>query len=316
MGRPLRVDAAGAWHHVMNRGAGRRIVFSDDRDRELFTELLGAIDRRFGVETHAYCLMGNHYHLLMRSAAGELSPAMQHLSANFTRAVNGWRGKDGPIFRARFQSVLVGRHEHLLELCRYIHRNPAELGYRDRLERYDWSSLGPLLGIRPAPHWLYRAEVLSWFDNDAQRLAAFVSEQDDAQARGRAAPRNPQIRRDHVAGADVPVSHEISNEPSVSDILDRVERLVAAQWECTTDDVRHGHPGSRNAARLAVFVIAIDHAGLSAADLAEEYDIAPSSARASATRGRRRRAVDQSFAERVGNAVAILRSDVPDAPAA
>ena len=182
MGRPPRVDTAGAWHHVMNRGAGRRIVFSNNRERELFTELLGVIDRRFDVETHAYCLMGNHYHLLMRSAAGELSTAMQHLSANFTRAVNQRRGTDGPIFRARFQSVLVDRHEHVLELCRYIHRNPVDLPYRGRLDRYEWSSLGPLLGSRPVPPWLHRAEVLSWFGNDARRLAEFVFEHDDAHA--------------------------------------------------------------------------------------------------------------------------------------
>ena len=291
-------------------------MFSNDRERGLFTELLGVIDMRFDVETHAYCLMGNHYHLLMRSAAGELSPAMQHLSANFTRAVNQWRGKDGPIFRARFQSVLVDRHEHVLELCRYIHRNPVDLPYRGRLDRYEWSSLGPLLGSRPMPPWLHRADVLSWFGNDARRLAEFVFEQNDAHAWRLAASADPQIGLADVVVAHVPTAGETSDEASASDILERVERAVAAQWECTTDDVRHGRPGSRNVARLAVFVIAMDHAGLSAADLAGEYDIAPSSVRAGATRGRRRRAADQSFAESVGNSVAILRRDVPDAPAA
>ena len=86
----------------MNRGAGRRVVFAQDHERVVFTELLGVIDERFGIETHSYCLMGNHFHLLVRSSDGALSAGMQHLSANFTRWINHQRETDGAIFRGRF----------------------------------------------------------------------------------------------------------------------------------------------------------------------------------------------------------------------
>ena len=130
-------------------------MFSQDSDRHIFTDLLGALDRDFGVQTHAFCLMENHYHLLLRSTSGELSAAMQHLSANFTRHVNHRRGTDGPIFRGRFHSVSVDRDEQLREVCRYVHRNPVDAGFGGRLERYRWSSLGAYLGRRPVPHFLH-----------------------------------------------------------------------------------------------------------------------------------------------------------------
>jgi putative transposase len=151
----------------MNRGSARRTVFPTDRERRIFLELAGDLDRRFGTEIHAYCLMNNHDHLLVRSAGGRLSESMQRLGAQFTRTVNHVAATDGPIFRGRFTSVRVEQHPHLLELVRYIHRNPLAAGWDGRLAEYEWSSHGAYLQTGPAPHWLHQRVVWEWFAGDA-----------------------------------------------------------------------------------------------------------------------------------------------------
>ncbi len=78
MARPLRINYPGAWHHVMNRGGGYRTIFNDDRQRGLFLELLADLNRMFRLEIHAYCLMDNHYHLLVHTPAGNLQHGMRH----------------------------------------------------------------------------------------------------------------------------------------------------------------------------------------------------------------------------------------------
>jgi len=80
MARPLRIEFEDAWYHLMNRGAGRQDVFISNAQRERFLELLGDLVDRFGVETHAYCLMGNHYHLLLHTPLGNLGRGMRHLN--------------------------------------------------------------------------------------------------------------------------------------------------------------------------------------------------------------------------------------------
>lgn len=158
----------------MNRGAARQDIFSDDADRHLFLDLLGDLDDRYGVETHAYCLMGNHYHLMLRSRCGRISSAIQDLAGKYTRQTNRRSGRDGPLFRGRFHSVAITTDAQLLAVVRYVHRNPLDLGWPRRLEDYIWSSHAAYLGTRPGPPWLHRDRVLAYFAGDADSYAAFV----------------------------------------------------------------------------------------------------------------------------------------------
>ncbi len=158
----------------MNRGAGRRIVFRDDDERTLFVDLLAELDGRFGVEVHAYCLMGNHDHLLVRSRDGDVSTAMKWLGAAFTLGVNSRRGVDGAIFRGRFHSVLIGAEAHLTWLFRYINANPVELGWQQRLAEYPWSGLATSLGERNDQPWLRADHVPAHFGADPRRIEQFV----------------------------------------------------------------------------------------------------------------------------------------------
>lgn len=150
----LRIDYDGAWHHVMNRGARREPIFTTAADARAFLGRIGEQIERTGIEVHAYCLMTNHFHLLVRSPERQLSDFMQHLISGYTRGFNQQRGFDGPLFRGRFLSKVVGTDPYLSAVSRYISRNPIDLRPPVRLDRYRWSSYGAYLGHVPAPYWL------------------------------------------------------------------------------------------------------------------------------------------------------------------
>jgi REP element-mobilizing transposase RayT len=163
MPRPLREDYAGAWHHVMNRGADHRDIFQHDADCEVFLDSLAKAAERAALEVHAYCLMTNHYHLLLRSLDGKQSSGMQFLAGRFTRLINVRTGRDGPLFRGRYASVSVESDAHLVQVCRYIHLNPVVAGLVSKAEAWRWSSAGVYSGLgRPQP-WLKIDFILDLF---------------------------------------------------------------------------------------------------------------------------------------------------------
>ena len=176
MARPLRLEFEGAWYHVMNRGAGRRDIFADDDQRERFLDLLGELLERFGVETHAYCLMGNHYHLLLHTPAANLSRAMRHLDGVYTQHFNRSNATDGPLFRGRYRSIVVEADQYLLQVSRYIHRNPLEAGLVDDLVDYPWSSYRAYALDTDVTPWLYRSTIRSALSAQPARYRAFVEE--------------------------------------------------------------------------------------------------------------------------------------------
>lgn len=178
MPRRERIDFDGAIHHVMNRGVDRQPVFFADADRVEFGYRLAAIHRDFGVETLAYCLMDNHYHLLLHTPNGGLSAAMQQLGGLFTQHTNDRVGRDGPLFRGRFHSILVTTDAYLAWVARYIHRNPLAIAGVDAPDRHRWSSYRAYLGLRRCPPFLNTQLVLSLFGEDRDRLAAATD--DDA----------------------------------------------------------------------------------------------------------------------------------------
>jgi REP element-mobilizing transposase RayT len=162
---------------VMNRGANRQVVFFADADRVEFGRVLADIHERFGVETLAYCLMPNHYHLLLRCPSGGLSDAMQHLGSTYTRRTNDRVGRDGPLFRGRFHAIHVSEETYLRWVVRYIHRNALDVAGVRTCEEYRWSSYRTYLGLRPAPPFLNTGFVLDMFDWNPGRLRAFTEDQ-------------------------------------------------------------------------------------------------------------------------------------------
>lgn len=166
MTRPLRIQYDGAWYHVMNRGAGRRPIFRHRRHRLLFLEILAEIVETYKIEIHAYCLMGNHYHLLVRTPLGNLSAAMQRLGSTYTIRYNKSLKTDGALFRGRYKAKLVQDNYYALHLVRYIHLNPLEAGIVNDLGKYEWSSYNAYLGLTRTPSWLTVKHTKDHFSSD------------------------------------------------------------------------------------------------------------------------------------------------------
>ncbi|MDT8442343.1 MAG: transposase [Desulfuromonadales bacterium] len=151
MARPLRIEFPGAVYHVTSRGNASAAIFSDDGDRALFLATLGQVVERFNWLCHAYCLMDNHYHLLIETPEGNLSAGMRQLNGVYTQAFNRVHERDGHIFKGRFKAVLVEKQSHLLELCRYVVLNPVRAGMVAQAEDYCWSSYRPTAGQSARP---------------------------------------------------------------------------------------------------------------------------------------------------------------------
>ena len=160
MPRAAREDFDGAWHHVMNRGAGRQAIFSDDADRRRFLIELREASHAIGGRVGAYCLMATHYHFVLFTPRAGLSRAMQQLSAAYTRAFNQRHERDGPLFRGRFKSVLIESDAQLIHATLYVHRNPVEAGVVALAEDWSWSSAGAYIGAQASPEWLAAGLVL------------------------------------------------------------------------------------------------------------------------------------------------------------
>ncbi len=163
MARPLRIDYAGAYYHVTNRGVGRQNIFFEESDRQNFLEILGEMRKRWGIIIHGYCLMSNHYHLEIEAPEGNLSRSMQWLNQVYAGHINRTRGRVGHLFQGRFKSVLVEAETHLHLLTRYIHLNPVRAGIVRSPSDYKWSSYRIFLGLKKRPNWFEVTKTLEIF---------------------------------------------------------------------------------------------------------------------------------------------------------
>ena len=154
MARPLRIQYPGAFYHVTSRGNEQKEIFKSRRDREKFCEYLGSASSRYGAIIHSYCLMSNHYHLLLESPEGNLSQIMRHINGAHTTYFNVKRKRAGSLFQGRHKAILVEADEYALELSRYIHLNPVRAGMVERPEQHEWSSYNAFASRRQANDWL------------------------------------------------------------------------------------------------------------------------------------------------------------------
>ncbi len=174
MFRPLRIEYPGAFYHVMNRGAGRRNIFQHPSHFEFFYDLLGQAHDHFKIEIHAFCLMSNHYHLLIRTPLTNLSKAMAYINGLYTQKFNKIEKTDEPLFRGRFKAILVEADNYLLVLSRYIHLNPVKANLVKSPQDYRWSSFSCYLNRIHSPKWLFCNEILSRI-SDKDSIAEYLA---------------------------------------------------------------------------------------------------------------------------------------------
>lgn len=166
MPRPTRIQYENAFYHVMNRGRGRQKIFHGKVYYQAFLKTLGESHERFDAVIHAYCLMGNHYHLLIETPRANLDRIMRHINGVYTQRYNRLQKTDGPLFRGRYKSILIDEDAYLMQVSRYIHRNPVEIkGVDDcALKVYPWSSYLAYINKATAQSWLQRDKTYQLLD--------------------------------------------------------------------------------------------------------------------------------------------------------
>ena len=220
MARPLRLLVENGHYHVTARSWDRSAIYRSDEDRRTFLKLLDDAVDRFDWRCLSYCLMDNHFHLLVRTPLANLPRGMQRINSGYAQAFNRRYERGGPLFQRRYHAELVQRDAHLLEVLRYIALNPVRAGCcRDACE-YAWSSHAAIAGVAPPPPYLAAGEVRELFEaatgsdgvrayrefvsgdvEDSPSSGPVVGDEEFVRAALRDVARDPEIpRRDWSAG--------------------------------------------------------------------------------------------------------------------
>jgi len=297
MVRPLRVDVRGGWYHVSARGIERRAIYFGDEYCRHFLELLEAMSERYGVEAHAYCLMPNHYHLIVRTPEANASRAIQWLNTSYAAWFNAKRNRVGHVFQGRFNSVLIDHDgAWLLLASEYLHLNPVRtkamgLGKREaaaerrgyaepsdqeianrleKLRKYSWSSYPAYAGYAAKPKWL-RTEVIlgraGGRDRYREGVQSHLTGGSDPKAfeclRGRVALGTTAFKERIRAcvgktTGEQPDRKHVGSLVDFDRIVEVVERQKGEKWEAFRD--RHGDDGRDLVLYLARLRSGLTHA--------------------------------------------------------
>jgi REP element-mobilizing transposase RayT len=207
MARPLRIHIPHASYHVMSRGNAKQSIFLGAADYERFLALLGSTSSRFGVLCRAYCLMPNHFHLLLEPDADPLSRMMQQLNSAYSQSFNRQHDRVGHVLQGRFKALLVDRDSYFLQLLRYIMLNPIEANLVDDPGKWRWSSYRATAGLTGPPSFLALDDVWKMFDvrvgEARRRFVAFV-----AAGRGQPAPSEAVVFGSDALRAEVATALE------------------------------------------------------------------------------------------------------------
>ena len=168
MARPLRIEFAGALYHVTSRGDGQEDIYLGEKDREIWLEILGKVCERFNWAIHAYCQMGNHYHLLVETPDGNLAKGMRQLNGVYTQRFNRNHNRVGHVFQGRYKAILVQKEAYLLELSRYVVLNPVRAHMVRTARDWPWSNYRATAGMAAAPEWLDTEWILAAFAEHLQ----------------------------------------------------------------------------------------------------------------------------------------------------
>lgn len=163
MARPLRIEYPGAVYHITSRGNEKKAIFKDETDREAFLNTLVQVNKRYHWLCHAYCLMDNHYHLLIETSDGNLSLGMRQLNGVYTQHYNRRHRRVGHLFQGRYKGILIQKDSHLLEVGRYVVLNPIRARAVEQPGDWTWSSYKATSGTEPPHACLIRDWILRQF---------------------------------------------------------------------------------------------------------------------------------------------------------
>ena len=258
MPRPLRIEYENAYYHVMNRGRARQKVFHSEVYYEAFLNTLEEAQQRFRVEILCYCLMGNHYHLLLKTPEANLGRVMRHINGVYTQRHNRLKRTDGPLFRGRYKAICVEEDSYQLQLSRYIHRNPIEARLVSELESYNWSSYKYYVTskLKP-PAWLYQADIYSQLGVKSrwrEKYRAFVEMGVDEEikqyyGKGNVMPYlGNEGFREWAYSQRITDDEAVSSESSVSfrPSIEAIVKRVTKAFKVTPDSILRAKRGGEN----------------------------------------------------------------------
>jgi REP-associated tyrosine transposase len=177
-----RPQEGGLWYHVGARGVRKLPIVQDDDDRSIFLTHLAEIVALFGWELTAFCLMTNHYHLVLRTPEPNIATGMHRLNFIYARAFNKKHGYEGHLFDARYWSGVLATEDSLFEALRYVVLNPVRAGLCQKPSEWPWSSYRQTVGLEPPAKYL-SLDWLDLFDTDRRRaqllFRGFVDEGTD-----------------------------------------------------------------------------------------------------------------------------------------
>lgn len=288
MSRPLRIEISDGWYHVMNRGLRRHATFTDDKDHAIFLETLEQASLMFGVNVGAYCLMPNHYHLLIQTPNANLSRFMRHVNGVYTQRFNRKNGKDGPLFRGRYRALIVDADSYLLQVVRYIHSNPAKARLVQRPESFRWSSHRFYLNSKRAPEWLCVKEMLTWFSSRPghalQLYKKFMKEAPDPHFEEKYERKHlgwilgegsflekmkRKVAKKKTNGKEIPQSRKVKGEAQ----LDQLARTICQKLKINKEDLLVSRPGKRNLLRKVAIHLAWETTGLAQRVIADYFGV-------------------------------------------
>jgi putative transposase len=282
MARPLRLEFPGALYHVISRGNEKGAIFIDDEDRRDFTSILAAVISRETFLLHSYCLLGNHYHLLLETPRGGLSRGMHWLNGRYAQRFNARHERCGHLFEGRFKAILVEKESHSLELHRYVVLNPVRAGIVERPQEWKWSSYRATCGFVAAPPWLEVSWTLRQFGQTMSETRRGFVEFVEAAMEISAAPILPRNRLfvgsrpfrtemqarlgTKACDDEIPVSERTLTAPELADI----EMIVAREWSVPIRELRRHRGGL---AKIAAIYLARKLTRLSAREVGAAFGV-------------------------------------------
>jgi len=247
----------------MNRGSSRQKIFLERRDYEAFLNTITELHDRWRVEVFAYCLMGNHYHVCLRTPEGNLARVMRHLDGLYTQRFNRVHRRDGALFRGRYKAIVVDKDNYLAQVVRYIHLNPVDGGLVREPHSYLWSSHRWYLRPKGIPKWLRIEEVMADFSNTA-RFDEFVLER-NAKALEKFYKKERQSPvlgseefRERVREESIRIDreHPRYERAAVRPSVDQVLRTLARMYGLKKEDLLTGRRGRGNEPRkLGMYLV-------------------------------------------------------------
>lgn len=319
MSRPLRIEFPGAWYHVMNRGRRRENIFLQPDDFEAFLKIVRESAERWNLKVAAYCLMSNHYHLLLQTPEGNLPRCMRHINGVYTQRFNRTHLQDGQLFRGRYKAVLVENDSHLLEVMRYIHRNPLSAGLIQHLDEYPWSSHAGYLSSQKQWDWLERETLLAWLSPaQSKRKSAyldFVSQGEPQEITSFYAMKKlPSLLggdafKDWIRNrfSDPELQKEVPEARSLAQTPKEIITQVCAYFDLEESCLCHSRRGSENLPRDIAIYLARRSSRMTLSEIGAAFDIANySTVSSAAERVKRRMAKELRLREDVAKLHQLL----------